>query len=333
MVDWNNAPGAIRGFLDSRFGRSLISIDWPGVLDKLEIRDQVIKRLQEQATGLMDILVHPLFTKLFSRRVIVALLPVDSVSFAHNPRQVLQENMLMVLNPQHGGALPEFVAQLVSGQSKGESLSYQGVSINVLVRQDRKIYLAVISGKLVVSPGLKPVQESIDLSLNHLVKERTGFLLNSEYAALKKRGRGKDDFFVYADLARLKPLLKALPFPGHIQKGQNFIEFPGSKRMVIFHHSYKNIEQFTSIVQFDPDQLDTIRNIRLHFRRIRSIGTILATPADPAGRLDAAPGIIPHQKTNIIFRGCNDFCFDIRFRWVDTGNRGAHLPFLERDLR
>ena len=256
MLDWTDAAGATRGFLQSGFGRRLASIDWPFVLDQLEVRDPLREQLQHQVTSLMDFIAHPLFKELFSRRVVFALLPVAPAVFMDDPQGALAENLLMLVTPKHERVLLGLLSLLSPVKSRDESLSYQGVPITEFVRENgRRLYLASVNGQLVVSPGIEPVKQSIDLSLMHLVREQTGFLRNSDYNTLKERGRGLDDFFLFADLIRLKPLFNMLRPQAVTEKERGLPEFVGSERMVFFHHSNNNIQQFTSIVQFDPDQL------------------------------------------------------------------------------
>lgn len=256
MLDWTDAAGATRGFLQSGFGRRLTSIDWPFVLDQLEVRDPLREQLQHQVTSLMDFIAHPLFKELFSRRVVFALLPVAPAVFMDDPQGALAENLLMLVTPKHERVLLGLLSLLSPVTSRDESLSYQGVPITEFVRENgRRLYLASVNGQLVVSPGMEPVKQSIDLSLMHLVREQTGFLRNSDYNTLKERGRGLDDFFLFADLIRLKPLFNKLRPQAVTEKERGLPEFVGSERMVFFHHSNNNIQQFTSIVQFDPDQL------------------------------------------------------------------------------
>ena len=256
MLDWTDAAGAARGFLQSRFGRRLASIDWPFVLDQLEVQGPLREHLQAQVTSLMDFIEHPLFKELFSRRVVFALLPVAPAAFIDDPHKALAENLLILVTPEHERVLPGLLSLMSPVMGRDESLSYQGIPIAVFVQENGgSLYIAFIDGQLVLSPGMEMVKQSIDLSLKHLVKEETGFLLNSEYNKLKERGQGLDDFFLFADLTRLKPLLNMLRPQEETGKGRSLPEFAGSERMVFFHHSIENIQQFTSIVQFDPNQL------------------------------------------------------------------------------
>lgn len=255
MLDWTDAAGAARGFLHSRFGRRLTSIDWPFVLDQLEVQGPLREQLQVQVTSLMDFIEHPLFKELFSRRVVFALLPVAPSVFMDDPHKALAENLLILVTP-HERVLPGLLSLMSPVMGRDESLSYQGVPIAVFVQENgRGLYVASVDGQLVISPGMELLKQSIDLSLIHLVQEQTGFLLNSEYNKLKERGQGLDDFFLFADFTQLKPLFNMLRSQEGTGKERSLAEFAGTERMVFFHHSTENIQQFTSIVQFDPEQL------------------------------------------------------------------------------
>jgi len=280
MLDWTDAAGATRGFLQSRFGRSLASIDWPFVLDQLEIRGEFREQLQHQVTSLMDFIAHPLFKELFSRRVVFALLPVAPAAFMDDPQGALAENLLMLVTPEHERVLPGLISLLSPVMGRDESLSYQGVPIAVFVQESgRRLYIAFIDGQLVVSPGMELVKQSIDLSLMHLVQDQTGFLLNTEYNTLKERGLGQDDFFLFADFSRLKPLFNMLRPQAVTGKGRSLTQFAGSERMVFFHHSYTNIQQFTSIVQFAPDQLAPFQKT-IYIRKPVENSRLRSMPAD-----------------------------------------------------
>lgn len=256
MLDWIDAAGAARGFLDSRIGRSVQAVDWHGVMEQLDIAEPYRVRLQESFVALMEGVDDPLFKNLFGGRAICALLPMEQTELSADFRTVLAKHLLLVITPRSSRVLPAVLPAMLHLKGQGRMLSYQGLSIHEFATKNGwKVYSAVVDGQLVISPGLEIVQQSIGLSLRHVVQDRTGFVLNPEYAQLKKRGRGRDDFFVYADLARLKPLLPFLRSPAKSERIKNIPGFAGSKRMAIFHSSHGNIQQFTSIVQFDPDQL------------------------------------------------------------------------------
>jgi len=256
MLDWTDAAAATREFFNSRFGQSLTSIDWPSVMEQLEVSEQVRDSLKQQATRMMNFLAHPLFKELFTKRIVVALLPVDPVAFIADSQQAVSKNLLMLINPRYEGLLPRFLSLVTTVQDNVESLSYQGIPVSAFALDGGgKLYVSSIDGQLVISPGLETVQHSIDLSLKHLVQKQTGFVLNSEYTTLKDRAPKRDDFFFYVDLAGLKPLSNVLRPSVLAEKGRSLSEFAGSERMVLFHRSYRNIQQFTSIVQFAPDQL------------------------------------------------------------------------------
>jgi hypothetical protein len=187
--------------------------------------------------------------------VVFALLPPDSAAPAGDPGRLPAEQLLVVTQPGSPVVLSA-LSRLGRFKNRVETQTYQAVSVQVFVQTDgHKLYAAFVDDHLVFSPGLQTIHRSIDLSLEHLVREKTGFVLKSEYAALKKRSRGLDDFFIYADLSRLKPLLKRL-LPGRLAlEGQHIVEYAGSSRMALWHVSHKKTRQFISIVQFDPESL------------------------------------------------------------------------------
>ncbi len=255
MVDWTDAAGAATSFLRSRFGRSLSSIDWPYVLAQLEVEGPLPEQLLHQFRRMHAFFADPLFTELFSRRVVVALLPVDPIAFRQDPQGALAENLLMVVTGQHKHVLPELLGILARVLDRDETLSYQGFPIAVFVRENgTRLHVASVDGQVVISSGVKTVKHSIDLSLKHLVQEQTGMVLNSDYMALKDRSGKEDDFFLFADFSRLKLLLSGL-WPERSSGGHDLPEFAGTERMAFFHHAGNNTQQFTAIVQFDPDQL------------------------------------------------------------------------------
>jgi len=256
MLDWTDAAGDIQEFFDSGFGRKLTGIQWSSVLEQLDIPEQVRHSLEDDITGLLDAVSSPLFREVFSKRVVCALLPIDPVVLSDNPQQAVMENLLMLVQPIHGRS---FAQMLPFPPLKGEQtqvLTYKGISITKLFLQnDSILYLASIKQQVVISLSPEPVKRSIDLSLSHLVRHQTGLAANSGYQDLKKRARGRDDFFLYVDLVRFKAMLSLPQLQADRGKPPGTPALVGARRMVIFYHFYKNIQKYTSIVQFDSDQL------------------------------------------------------------------------------
>ena len=256
MLDWSDADRAIHEFFDEGFGRELTAIDWTSVLDQLEISEQVRSSLAGYVSGVLDSISSPLFRELFSKRVVCALLPIDPASLLDNPQQALAENFLMLVRPSHGWTLARMSALLALKDDQVRVSAYQGVSITEFSLQGgRKVYAAFIKQLLVISPSPEPVKRSIDLSLRHLVRQQTGLAAEDTYRSLKKRTRGLDDFFFYVDLAALKTMYRLLPPEVTSVKQAGTPAYTGCQRMVLFHNSYKDIHKFTSVLQFNPDQL------------------------------------------------------------------------------
>ena len=256
MLDWTDAARDIRDFFDLGFGRQLTGINWPSVLDQLKISEQFRNPLEEYVTSLMNFVSNPLFKEVFSRRIVCALLPIDPVALSDNPQRAVRENLIMIVQPFHGRSFARMLPLLPLKEVQTQISTYKGTFITkVFLQGDRFFYFASIKQQVVISPSPEPVKRSIDLSLSHLVRRQTGLAANSAYQALKKRARGRDNFFFYVDLARCKAMLNRLHMRMEPGKPPGTSALIGARRMVLFHHSYKNIQKFTSIVQFDPDQL------------------------------------------------------------------------------
>ncbi len=257
MLDWTDAAGVTRRFFSSRFGRTLIGIDWPTIFDQLELKEQLRTRLTGQTSALLNLLAHPLFKALFSKRLVVALFPIRDTHFADNPLQAIPANLLMVLKTERAAEQFALFTLLKLLQSRTETLYHQGIVIRaVQLPGDKKLYLASMGSHLVLSPGLLPVQQSIDYFILHLVREKTGLLSNDNYQKLKAQAGGRDDFFLYTDLARLRPLLEQAGQDGLVAKLRNIPGFTGSERMVLYHTADREKEQFSSIVQFSEKELN-----------------------------------------------------------------------------
>ena len=255
MLDWINVDQTVHNFFTAGFGRTLTSIDWPSVLDQLEITEQVRNHIVGQLADIKEFISRPLFRELFRKRVVCALLPIESTSLLNDPKQALAENFLLLVRPPRGWTVSRMSALPALRDTQVHVSPYQGIPITEFLLQDGgKMYAASIKQLLVLSMGQEPIKRSIDLSLSHLIRQKTGFAAGKTYQELKKRTQGLDDFFFYADLAACQAMYRV--FQPKLSSGEQ-VEMPvcsGCQRMVIFHHSHKNIEQFTSIIQFDPDQ-------------------------------------------------------------------------------
>jgi hypothetical protein len=145
-------------------------------------------------------------------------------------------------------------------QGKRTTLKQVGFTVYAFKsKKGKKLYVTSVGGKIIFSFARQPIRESIALFLGRLFKQRNDLLLNQEYTKMKKDRPEKTDFFLYADLFRLKLHLKLLFAQfGTQSKSQESIHrpwAPGVRSMGFYHHTGKNTAQFKTIVRFSQDQL------------------------------------------------------------------------------
>jgi hypothetical protein len=257
VLDWTDACGVTERFFTSRFGRTLTGIDWSVILNQLEVKEQYQSLLTTQASALHNLLAHPLFKEIFRKRVILAQLPLSDAHFREHPTKEILAHLLLVLGAEAEPDNSALFSLLRMLQTRTELLYHQGIAIRVVdLPGSKKLYLASLGRHLVLSLGLAPVKQSINLFILHLVQEETGLLLNGEYLKMKAQAGGRDDFFLYTDLTRIKPFLDQTRLQGLAGEMRNIPGFTGSERMVLYHSADREKEQFSSIVQFSEDGLN-----------------------------------------------------------------------------
>lgn len=249
LIDAADAAAAGQTFLSSRFGRTLKGIRWAAVLDQLEVPPLLRKPAEEQLASLQHLLAHPLLQEAFSRRTVLALLPPEPEALAAAPLDtLLTRALLLTAPPPEGGAA--FLDLLKTEKKQPDLLYHHGMGILVLeLEQGRKLHAALVGGQIALSLGLEPVQQSIDLFIRHFIYKRNGLAARRDYAELKQEAGARDDFFLYADLARLKALLAgeaALP---------PLETTSGIRSMALFHRPDGETAKLTTVLRFAPEEL------------------------------------------------------------------------------
>ncbi len=277
IVDWLNPAGAVQEFFHSPLGRSVASIHWPRVLKKLDVPLLIQAQIQYSAAALQDVFTHPLLHDFFSKRAVLALLPF---TLEGNGQQTIQrqlaEHLLLIVQTEHKGDSSHILASLHFTPRVQKTSTYQGVIISALGHgHDAPLYIARVGQCVVISPGIAQVKKTIDIYLQHFVREETGLLLNPAYMRLKKRARGRDDFFVYTDMIRLKSLIGRMSdqLEGEPSQSQSL---NGVERIAFFRRQSGATRHFTSIVQFHPESLDPFQRavysrspvINYNFKRV-----------------------------------------------------------------
>ncbi|MGR0481804.1 MAG: hypothetical protein ACTFAL_10480 [Candidatus Electronema sp. V4] len=249
LIDAADAAAAGRTFLSSRFGRTLKDIRWAAVLDQLDVPPLLRKPAEEQLASLQHLLVHPLLQEAFSQRTVLALLPPEPEALAAAPLDTLLTHaLLLTAPPSEGGAA--FLDLLKAEKKQPDVLYHHGMGILVLeLDQGRKLHAALVGGQIALSLGLEPVQQSIDLFIRHFIYKRNGLAARRDYAELKQEAGGCDDFFLYADLARLKALFAGEAVLPPLEAAS------GARSMALFHRPDGEAAKLTTVLRFAPEEL------------------------------------------------------------------------------
>ncbi|MCI5141517.1 MAG: hypothetical protein D3909_07285 [Candidatus Electrothrix sp. ATG1] len=260
VLELTNAAATGKGFLDSRFGQTLNKIKWPVILQRLKIKRRFRQPLEQSASTLMDLLTHPSFSQTFDGPIFFAQLPARPSLIQGNQRHPFLSNLLIIMDPGPKNSDTVLTALLDILQGKQTRLNYAGLTVHALKLKTRQqLYIASVGGKIILAFAQQPIRESIVLFLNQLFAQRNDLLLKQEYTVLRKKAPEKTDFFLYADLFRLKLHLKLLLTQRDSQsKEQQTITrpwVPGVRSMGFYHYSEEKTEQLRTIVRFSQDQL------------------------------------------------------------------------------
>ena len=260
VLELENAATTGKKFLDSRFGQTLNDIDWPVVLQRMQIKRRLRQPLEQNASSLLHLLTHPSFAQVFGRRLFLAQLPALPPLIRGEQRHPLQANLLMIMDLGQEDSDTVLSALLDMLRGEQTTLKHAGFTIYALKSKNRQnLYIASVGGKIILSFAQQPIRKSIALFLDRLFKQRNDLLLNQEYTKMEKDRPEKTDFFLYADLFRLKLHLKLLLAQfGAQSTSREAIHrpwAPGVKSLGFFHHAEKNTERFRTIVRFSQDHL------------------------------------------------------------------------------
>ncbi len=257
VVDCADPARLGRQIIDSRMGRNMTSVDWPYVLNQLDLSVSLRKNLQLQVPALLDWVASPLCRAIFGKQVILALLPVEPTRVFGKKPSVPENNILLVASPRKEYIPSAVFTSLARFQGKVKHLSYRKRRITSLSLENGEIvHYAFVDGNLVASPGLRTIERTIDLSLSHVIDEQSGMVTNVQYRSLRKRYKG-DDFFIYVDLPRLCPLLTS---GKHVAKAGILAEVllkRGIQRAAFFHATDQQSQHLISIFQWDTNHQTT----------------------------------------------------------------------------
>lgn len=268
VLELSNAAASGKTFFASRFGQTVKGINWPAVFRRLNIKPSLHRPLEQNISGLLHLLTQPAFPQVFNRRLFLVQLPASLSLLQEKQLHPVSANLLIVLdafdqensdNSDESDMSLSALLNMFRGSRK--KLNYSGVTVYaVQSRKRQKLYIASIGGKVLLSFARRPLQKSIALFLAQLINNKKNTLLiNQEYTRLSRRRPEKTDFFVYADLFRLKLslafLLSHLASQEGDQAEMNRPWVPGVKSMGFYHWSENSIEQLRTVIHFSRKQL------------------------------------------------------------------------------
>ncbi|MCI5138161.1 MAG: hypothetical protein D3922_07040, partial [Candidatus Electrothrix sp. AR1] len=118
VLELANAAATGKSFLDSGFGQTLNDINWPAVLQGMQIKRRLRQPLEQNASGLLYLLTHPSFAQVFGRRLFLAQLPALPSLIRAEQHHPVQANLLMIMDP--GQEDPETVLSALLDMLRGE---------------------------------------------------------------------------------------------------------------------------------------------------------------------------------------------------------------------
>ncbi len=261
LLEWRDPAGALAGFRATRVGRCLEEIDWDGVMRGLGMPEERIRTIRRQLAQVSFFVNGPMFGELFGGSVVAALLPPQQGTTAAAGPARLRQEVVLLARPRHGAAAARLVRTLLQGGDAIRVAAYQGIDLYRLrtLFATGPLYLAVRDDLLVLASAMAPVRRCLDLVLARMVHAATGMGGSRVYQRLRKRTRGRDDCFLYLDVAALKSSFPAhgAPLPAAVAGGAASLSSGarGIQKAVFFHQPFNDVQQFTSIVEFDTDQL------------------------------------------------------------------------------
>lgn len=259
MLDVPDLSDLTNEFFQSRFGQNLTSIDWPYVLEQLEVspgdREQFARKIQ----AVSDCLTNPLCRKVFGGRVVVSLIPFNHLKTAQAKSLGLAGHFLMVATPRSARVVSVLLSTVAWLKGQMHGIPYRGRVIQQLeLDSGGFFYFAFLDGHLVVSTARLIIEESIDLALLHVVEEQTGLITNASYTELRKRYRG-NDFFLYIDLVQLMPFFSSVHLSLPLGALKRVSELAGFSKMALYHSANRSRQQIISIIQFAPERLTPLQ--------------------------------------------------------------------------
>ncbi len=268
VVEWDSPASSYQVLLESPLGKKIWAMDWPLILRALGLNQEDREEVKRIATNWNRFAESPVFRELFNTRSIVALLASkeqEDASFS----SLRKEMVFLNTSGRKTALLHSFFGRL-SGMQRLADSTYQGYSIHCYqLKNGQYVYFSTNNELLVAAFDPGPIRQCLDLLLGRIIQKGGGLADRADYMELKQRAEGRDKFFLYVDVASLKPRLetitesKAGTSPDSLLTAQKVER--GVQQAVWFHQPLQGMHTFTSIVRFDATDLPVFQK-RIYLR-------------------------------------------------------------------
>lgn len=210
LVDVKKPVKALNKIRKSKFGLQISAIEWQDVLHDTGVPDEDIKEFVRLSGELEKIITSPFFNELFSRRVLMGMIPAAAGSWSPSSEKIgIEQTMVFIARPQHRASLVDFFSEFFLSGLQYTSEQYKGREIKTFVYDDNLSFSSTITqGLVVVSFAPEVIKHCIDNSISNMMSGRSGLLDNRHYRLLKERAGGEEDQFVYIDIPNLQTMIE-----------------------------------------------------------------------------------------------------------------------------
>ena len=270
VIDWDNPAEAWQAFADTPLGAALRKIEWPLILRTMGLAtDDVVKI--DKSIAFWDTFSQSLFFReILGERSVLALLDgkkgmigtgETGTDEKKNIIDLLQNNIVLLNNSGRNVALFNTFLSTLPKSKLLPARTYQGYTISAYqLDNGYPVYFTTDKDLLIAALAPGPLQHCIDLKLDRILQKVHGMEENGDYIQYKKRAGGKDDFFLYVDIDRLKSSVQgqvSQTIDDRPDDNEQDWFFPeeGVNKAAFYHQNVQPVHQFVSIVGFDDAAL------------------------------------------------------------------------------
>ena len=208
-------------------------INWPVILDRLELKEQFRQPIEQASRTL----THPLVQELLKHRSVFVLAPSPLVA-----EQSIVEHLLLIVQPAEEQGYHDILSLLIQGNAPHV---HHGLAVHRLeLSPQHSLYAAAIGKTFTLSLSLALVEESIDRFLSHLIFRRPLGTLAKDL-----HQQDWDAFALYVDLVGLQNFT-----------GEEENRYSVAQDLFLFHKKGRTAEHVHSRIRFIPKAVSPMKN-------------------------------------------------------------------------